>query len=310
MRIIVTGISSYLARTLFPLLDADASIEEIRGLDIKAPSLASDKLTFIKCDVRDAGIARHMQGCDTLIHLAFIVMPIRDESKADDINVNGSKNVFQAAAAAGVKKIIHLSSVAAYGSWPDHPPLISEDVPVRGMPNFYYSRSKAQVELYLDELEKEHPGMVITRFRPCIFVGPTIDNAIKDLTRSRIMFEALGHRSRLQLVWDEDVSAAIVLALRGDFPGAYNLAGDGSLSMREMGEIMGVPTAVVPFPVARLAIKIGWALRLSPINEGWVEVIRKSILMDTEKAKRELGWKPAYDTEAAFRKLLQTAPRR
>jgi len=309
MRVVVTGISSYLAHTLFPLLEADESVEKIRGLDIKPPPFRSEKLEFFSCDVRDPDIGRHLQGFDAVIHLAYIVMPIRDERKADDININGSKNVFRAAAAAGIKKIIHLSSVAAYGAWPDMPPLITEDVPVRGMPDFYYSRSKAAVELFLDGFEREHPGLVVTRLRPCIFIGPTIENAVKRLIKSRVMTEYIGHKSRLQLVWDADVSAAVLLALHGEFRGAYNLAGDGSLSFRQMGKIMGVPTVPLPVRVARRALRIGFALGMSPINEGWVDVSMYSALMDTTKAKTELGWKPVYDTEGAFRQLLATASR-
>lgn len=310
MKVAMTGISGYLARTVFPLLDQDPLVEEIRGLDVKPPAFRSDKLRFIAADVRDPGIGRHFQNCDTLIHLAFIVMPIRDEAKADEINITGSKNTFQAAAAAGVRKIIYSSSIAAYGAWPDNPPLITEEVPVRGMPTFYYSRAKAAVELFLDEFERQHPEIVVTRLRPCIFVGPTIENAVKDILSAKVVPCFRGRDSRIQLVWDEDVAQAVLLALKGNFPGAFNLAGDGSLSMPEFAAILGVPTVSVPYFLAYWGGRLLWALHLfGQLSPGWIECIQYSILVSSEKAKRVLGWKPSCDTAGALRRLIASIPK-
>jgi len=308
MRVAVTGISSYLARTLFPLMEKEADIEEVRGLDVKEPDFSSDKLKFMKCDVRDPAINEHINGCDALVHLAFIVMPIRDEKLADDINVNGSKNVFKAAAEAGIKKVVHLSSIAAYGAWPDNPELITEDVPVRGMPSVYYSRSKAAVEKFLDQFEIEHPDMVITRLRPTIFVGPSIDNAVTSLVGAKVLVSIKGLDSRIQLTWDEDVAEAIMLALKGDFHGAYNLGGGGSLTMEEFAQVLGVRCIDVPYGVLYWLSKIGWALRISPLNAAWVELTQYPILVSARKAKKEMGWKPTCDTKQALTRLIESLP--
>jgi nucleoside-diphosphate-sugar epimerase len=310
MKLAVTGISSYLARTVFPRLEADSAIEEIRGLDLKEPSFRSAKLRFQRADVRDPGLARFLQGCDTLLHLAFIVMPIRDEAQADDINIAGSKNVFRAAAEAGLRKIVYSSSVAAYGAWPENPEFITEDQPVRGMPAFYYSRAKAAVELFLDEFQQEHPNLIITRFRPCIFVGPTIENAVKNLVSAKIVPRFPGRNLKLQLVWDEDVAQAISLAIRGDFPGAFNLAGDNPLTMPDLAKVLDRPCLPLPFALASAAMKILWPLHLSgQLSPGWVECIRDSIIVSSEKAKRVLGWKPSCDTAGALRRLIETLPK-
>lgn len=303
MRLIITGISSYLAKTLFPLLDADVSIKEIRGLDLKDPGFRSDKFSFQKCDVRDRDLARRMEGFDAAVHLAYIVMPIRDEALADDINVNGSKNVFRAAAEARLRKIVHLSSVAAYGSWPDNPEIITEDQPVRGMPSFYYSRSKAQVEIFLDEFEKGHSDMVITRLRPCIFVGPAINNVMKDVAGAKIMLRLKGHPNLLQLAWDDDVARAILLALKGDFKGAFNLSGKGTLTPDEMARMMGVRTVSLPYSVAYWSSRVLWALNIGPLSPGWIECMRYPIIVSSEKARKVMKWSPSYDTKGAFQRL-------
>src|SRR5215813_9812239 len=110
----VTGISGYLGRTLLPLLESDPRITEIIGIDVRGPGAMTPKLTFISVDIRNqAAIERAFAGCDVIIHLAFVVLEIRDKKSTHDININGSRAVCEAAANIGARKLIIASSVAA-----------------------------------------------------------------------------------------------------------------------------------------------------------------------------------------------------
>ena len=92
-----------------------AMYEQIVALDLRPPRLIGKKLQFVRADVRDPGLAAHLQGCDALVHLAFLIAQQAPRGFLDSVNVGGSKNVFNAAASAGVKTIVYTSSVAAYG---------------------------------------------------------------------------------------------------------------------------------------------------------------------------------------------------
>jgi UDP-glucose 4-epimerase len=306
MRIAMTGVSSYLAGVLLPLFEADPEVEEIIGVDLKEPQAGFKKIRFIRRDVRDEGLADAFTGADTLVHLAFIVMPLRDMNETNSINIQGSINAFQAAAKAGLRKIVQASSIAAYGAWPDNPEIITEDVPVRGMPEFYYSYTKAEVEKYLDKFEKEHPEVMVTRLRPSIFVGPKINNLMRMIATSRAFIKLKGIDARLQLAWDEDVADAFYRVTKKDFPGAYNIAGDNPVYFNEVGELAGLKSFEIPFSIAKMFVKTGWSMRLSKmLSPGWLDVARYSIVVDCTKAKTELGWSPKYDTPGALRKLLE-----
>lgn len=306
MKVAVTGASGYLGKVLLPMLEADESVEKIVTIDkIEPPK--SPKTIFVKRDVRDASLVDDLKGYDSLVHLAFIVMPIRSEKETDSINVEGSRNVFYQSARAGIKNIVHLSSVASYGAWSDNPVPLYEDAPLRPMRSFYYSRTKGAVEFLLDEFERIYPEIRVVRLRPCIFVGPKINNMMVEfVSRKRIPVLKGKCEPLIQFVWDEDVANAIVLALKRDVRGAFNLAGDNPLTMDKLAELLGAETVPIPYTLAYLGMKIAWALRLHKYSHaGWLEVARYPIIVNCDKAKRELGWCPSLDSAGAIERFVR-----
>lgn len=304
MKLAITGISGYLGQILCKLLEKDKNVKKIVGIDVKEPA-PSKKVTFIHRDIRDAQIQSDLKGCDALVHLAFVVMPVRKtDAVIDSINVDGTKNVFRKAAEAGIKKIVYTSSVASYGSWPDNPVPITEDWPRRPMPDFYYAKTKAMVENWIDEFEKEYPDVAIVRLRPHIFVGPTIDNLANEWFSQKVMAAIKGSRQYLQLVWDGDVAEAIHLSLKKDVRGAFNIAPDDWLDIKEVAKILDKPIITIPFAVAYVIAKVSWALHLSKyFHPAWVAGIRYPLVVDNSKAKKELGWRPTKTTRELLRQI-------
>ncbi len=306
MKIAITGSSSYLASVLLPWLEADREVEKIVGIDLKPGARQFSKLEFKQRDVRDPEIAKDFAGCDTLVHLAYIVMPIHKTKTALEINIEGSKNVFTAAARAGINKIVYTSSCAGYGAWPDNPELITEDQPLRGMPDFYYSWSKARVEEFLNGFEKEHPGIILTRLRPCIFIGPNINNLMRHAVGHPFFIRFIDRATKAQFVWDEDVAQAVYLGLKKDLPGAFNLAGDGYITMEQMAELMGIVAIPMFYLMAKAYTWLTWNLHISQmLSPDWIASTEFPIVMTCDKAKKVMGWKPKYDTKTAFAKFVE-----
>ena len=98
-----------------------------------------------KKSVRDA-----VKGADVVVHLAFAILSASDATRA--INVDGSRNVFEAAVEAGAERICYASSVAAYGFHDDNPDWLTEDVEPRGTREHFYSPQKAEVESVLGQV--------------------------------------------------------------------------------------------------------------------------------------------------------------
>lgn len=297
MKVVVTGISSYLARAIFPLLEKDEIITEILGLDLIKPEFSSQKLIFKKRDVRNKNIDQDLKGYDALIHLAFIVGAKGSKKEIHSINIDGSKNVFNCAIKAGVKKIIHASSVAAYGSFADNPIPLTEEHPIRLMQKrFYYNETKYIVERYIVKLIQENPNVIFTWFRPHIFLGHDMSNDSGRLYGGeRIITIFPDHL--IQLAWFEDIGQAFYLALKKNAPGAFNIAGDNPLTSRELASRLNVKILKIPYKLSLFLIIFSYKLHLQrSLSPGWLRISKNPIIVDSTKAKRILGWKPKYDT--------------
>jgi len=302
MKVAISGVSSRLASGLVPLLESDESISEILGIDIKEPDYNHSKLRFIKKDVRDKSLIEDLKDYDAVIHLAFVVDPPLPKDTYS-INIEGSKNFFDCAIKAGVKKIIYTSSIAAYGSFPDNPVLINESHPVRLMRyHYFYNETKYIVEKHLDELEKQNPDITITCFRPCIIL--TGVGSLPITINNWLVNHAIN--VKMQFIWIDDLVKAFYLALKKDAHGAFNLAGDNPLSWREIAEKIGMKSLKLPYRFTLFLTILTHKLKLQKLLlPGLLRISRYPITVDTSKAKLHLGWTPKYDTLGAVIKNNQ-----
>jgi UDP-glucose 4-epimerase len=289
MRVAVTGGSGQLGGLVLRRLADERSIKEIVAIDLRPPLVASSKITDLRMDVRDPGIGERLKGCDVLVHLAFMVAKRGKREEQDSVNVGGSENVFRSAIGAGVRRILYSSSVAQYGVVPTLPVPITEDTLRTRQPDFWYASAKHDVERRLDELERAHPDLRLVRFRPAILIGRRMEHQLGALLRRGLIPDA----GALPVVWDEDVADAFILALRTGARGAYNLAADDPLPARELARASGLRTLRVPLGAMRAAEKVMTSLRLvKPADPGWNLPVKTKLVYSSEKAKRELGWKP------------------
>ena len=244
---------------------------------------------------------------DVVVHLAFVIMGSQEESAR--VNLQGTRNVFEATvAAARPRRLVYTSSVAAYGYHADNPVPITEDVPPRGSREHYYSAQKAACEAALGEITRGS-ALEVFVLRPCIVAGPKapalaeampwnqlpgpVKRVAQALPLLRPPFPDPG--TPLQLVHHDDVAAAIALAATtSGSPGAYNIAGDGVLSMSDVAEALGARPFRLPHLAATATSEVIARLPFVPSTLEWLHVGRTSVLMDTAKAKSRLGWTPKY----------------
>jgi UDP-glucose 4-epimerase len=298
----VTGCASRFARVLLPLLEANPQIEKIVGIDLTPPAEAYSKLEFHQQDIRDARLAETLRGCETLVHLAFIVgrpykMPLRE---AASINLQGTWNACRAAASVGARKLVISSSIAAYGGLPDNPDPLVEDSPLRGLyTDFYYSQHKHANEIWLDGLQLEYPKLLITRLRPCIVMGPH-QSATALLQPNNSYFTTRGtYQARLQLVHEDDLAAAFDLMVRRDLPGAYNVVGDEVDSFPHMAEQAGLQVVVVPQKMLLKGATLLWKQGMTNLGPEWLGG-ESAILCSNAKLKATGAWTPRYTTAQSF----------
>jgi UDP-glucose 4-epimerase len=302
MNIAITGISGYFGQIISSRLDIEKGLNII-GLDITEPKLITDELKYFKMDVRDPKILNVLRenSIDVMIHLVFMMPPIHNRRKAYDINVNGARNVLSACAKANVKKIIVASSTAVYGAHPDNPDWLTEDSPLRGNPDFYYSVDKLEVERLCSQYVREHQGFIVTLLRPCDVYGPSANFALSRALERKKVYLFEGFDPQYQFIHEEDLAEAFVLAIKKDAHGISNITPDGTISLSEAAKLIGRKVKWVRLTRSMAMImKIMWVLHLSDWSLTGSEFWKYRWTASNEKAKRALGFHPKHTSSEAF----------
>jgi nucleoside-diphosphate-sugar epimerase len=324
--IAITGPTGTFGYGLIPLLQSDARVERIIGIARRPfdPSAEGwSKMEYRQGDVRDRDtLRRAFIGADAVAHLAFAIYGNATRETLREINVQGTINAFHAAIDAGVRKFVYASSVAAYGFHGDNPIGITEEQPVRGS-RLFYSQEKAEIEENLQAIASEHPEIELTLFRPTIVLGPhaagagaeAIPGPLRGLARGLagwlgelpVPFPAVPPPQPLQFVHESDVGQAFRLALtRDDRPaGTYNLAGDGTLTGEEVLRELGFTPLPVPAAVTKIAARAVLQVPGRLPAADWSEAALHPLVVDSTKAKEQLGWEPSYTSVEALRDTLR-----
>jgi nucleoside-diphosphate-sugar epimerase len=314
MRIVVTGASGNVGTSVLRALGEDQAVNEILALARRLPTRSFAKTRWHPTDVSRDELTALFKGADAVIHLAWLIQPSRDEALTRRINVEGSARVFEAVARAGVPALLYASSVGAYAPGPAER-AVDESWPTTGISSSFYSRHKAEVERMLDRFEAEHPDVRTARLRPALtfkrdaatgirrlFMGPLVPNRLLAPGALPVMPYPRGLRT--QAVHSLDVGEAYRLAATKPVTGAFNIAADPILDETTIARALGSRTFQLAPAIVRYAAWASWKLRLQPTSPGWLDMGMLSPIMDTARARKELGWKPLFTTEATLRELL------
>jgi nucleoside-diphosphate-sugar epimerase len=329
LTVAVTGPTGEIGRAFIRSLERSRNVERIVGM-ARSPFDPADegwkKTEYRQGDVLDRqSVDALVKGADVVVHLAFIIIGGIDESRA--VNLTGSRNVFEAAAAAKTERLVYASSVAAYGFHKDNPQPLREDVPARGTDAHYYSAQKAEVELLLDEtVGPSATGAYV--FRPCIVAGPDAPALIDNLPYTQISDKLPGPVLRLldgmpilkpvlpdpgvpfQLVHHDDVADAFKAAVLGKGkPGVYNLAAPGQMTVAQLADELGWYSIPVPELAVEAAAELTARLTFLPAQAQWISAFREPVLMDTTKARQVLGWRPKYSALETLREMIVASRR-
>ncbi|GAA1055479.1 UDP-glucose 4-epimerase [Agromyces luteolus] len=308
-RILVTGGSGFLGSNAVRALAWDPEVELVVSGDVREPAASvPDGVVVEACDVTDAAavaavVERH--DIDTIVHLAAIVNPGGlSEDVEYRVDVEGTRNVLDAAVAHGVRRIVVSSSGAAYGYHADSPEWLTEDDPIRGNEEFSYSRHKRLVEELLTDYRTRHPELGQVVLRIGTILGPTVANQITALWEARRILRIAGSESPFVFVWVDDVVGAIVRGATGEVTGAFNVAGDGRVTVTEIADALGKPTVTVSAGLLTAVLRVGRALRLTVHGPERVGFLRYRPVLDNARLKRVLGYSPERSSREAFDEYL------
>jgi UDP-glucose 4-epimerase len=324
LTVAVTGPTGEIGRALLRALDRSPEVGSVLGMARRPFDPAKEgfkKVSYRRGDVLDlTSVAELVGDADVVVHLAFMIMGGPRETRA--VNLEGSRNVFQAAASAGVKRLVYASSVAAYGFHRENPQPLTEDVPARGTASHYYSAQKAEVETMLGEVLRGSSTAAYV-LRPCIVAGPDAPLLIDSLPYTQISERLPGPVLRLldgvpilrpvlpdpgvpfQLVHHDDVATAMRASVLGrGAPGIYNLAGPGQLTVKDLAQELGWYSIPVPELAIDVVAETVGRLSFLPAQAQWVAAFREPVIMDVAKARRDLKWRPKHDALQTLRATI------
>lgn len=315
MRVVVTGATGNVGTSVLRSLSRDPAITEILGLARRIPELQVPKTRFVAADVTRDDLVSLFRGAEVVVHLAWRLQPSRDEKALERVNVRGSRRVFAAVADAAVPRLVYASSVGAYAAGPKDR-FVDESWPATGIATSVYSRQKAAVEDSLDRLERERPNLRVTRLRPGLIFKRTAGSEVKGLFIGKYWPKWLFRRSlvpvvpdtpglRFQAVHSFDAGEAYRLAVLSGERGAFNIAADPVLDPDVLADTLHARKLPLSRQLLRQLGAGSYRLHLHPADPGWLDLALNVPLMDSSRARRELGWHPKRSSREALLELFE-----
>ncbi|TQS42183.1 NAD-dependent epimerase/dehydratase family protein [Cryptosporangium phraense] len=314
MRIAVTGASGNVGSAV--VRAALRSGAEVVGVVRRVPPdrAAPPGTQWVRCDIgavdADASLRAAFTGADAVVHLAWAIQPSHDRRRLIRTNLLGTEAVIAAAEAAGVPHLVHASSVGAYSAGPKDR-LVDESWPTDGIPSSSYSRDKVAAERLLDAAQNRLE--TVTRVRPALVVQKRaaaellryfLPAIARPVARVPLPLLPLPDRTVTQVVHADDVADAVLRILAARPGGAFNLAPADSLGPDALAAAFGGRRVPLPAGLLRTAATATWTTHLQPVDVGWVDMLLGHPLLDSSRARGELGWSPLHTAADALTDVI------
>lgn len=297
--ILVTGVAGFWGNRAAARLLEQENVRVI-GIDSQVPETNVVGLDFIQADVRNPLLVELLreEAIETVLHLQFRESTAPTENVFEQ-NVMGVSKLLGACAQAEIKHIVLKSSLMVYGARPDNPMFLREDHPLNGPKKYGYIRDWIECEKYAQEFREQNPGATLTVLRFGHVVGPQVDSPMTRFLREEEAVTLLGFDPMLQIIHSEDVLSALVHAVNGEYPGAYNVAPEKGMPLWKTLGLAGKIPLPVLHPLAYWSVSLGGP-RLAPMP---LDYLRYPCLGDMQKMREELQFTPQYTPEETVREL-------
>ena len=328
MRLCITGASGNVGTALLGALASDPEVEDVVGIARRRPDTTAAPYNSARWQVVDLAmpvpsaedetkvvekLAAIFQGMDAVVHLAWMIQPDRNRRLLRRANVVGTRRVVDACLSAGVRHLVCASSVGAYSGVHDDDPR-DETWSTRGVPSAHYSVDKAAQERVLDYAESQ--GLAIARVRPALvfdasagaevtrlFLGPMFPARL--LRPGALPVVPLPAGLRFQVVHADDLADAYRRILSSVATGPFNVATDGVLRGGDLAEVLGARRRMsLPARALRPAVELAWRAHAVAADPGWMDIAMSAPIMDTERIRAELDWRPRRDARSTLREMI------
>jgi nucleoside-diphosphate-sugar epimerase len=300
---LITGGSGYFGSLLRDRLLAQG--QSVRVFDLADAEDRQGNVKFVCGDIRDlASVKSAVGSCDVLYHCVAQVPLAKDKELFHSVNVDGTDNLLCAALAAGVRKVIYVSSSAVFGV-PKSNPVTEETAPT---PGEAYGRAKLEGEALCHQYVAR--GLDATVIRPRTIMGHGrlgIFQILFEWIREGYNVPVFGRGDNVyQFVHADDLAEACILAAARPGATTYNCGAAQFGTMRAALETLcahagtGSHVRSVPMSPAMALMSLTSALGFSPLGAYHAMMYGRSLYFDISKAQRELDWQPRHSTDQMF----------
>ncbi|HEX2680197.1 MAG TPA: NAD-dependent epimerase/dehydratase family protein [Candidatus Dormibacteraeota bacterium] len=310
-RVLVTGVARWWGALLVQRLVEDPDVAEVIGIDIREPRYDLGRADYLKLDIRHSLIGKLVRavGTDTVVHtLTRIDSFDMDPARAHEMNVIGTLNLLAGCAGEGspVRRFVLKSSGHVYGSRYDLPTGLREDHRLDTNSRHQFVRDIVEVESYVHDFALRNPSIAILNMRFSNSLNPREPQPLARYLDLEVVPTVIGYDPLIQLIHADDAVQALYLATKRGPAGAYNVAAAGGETLAKLLDGAGKLHAPLLPPLglglAAFAIRQAGVAFLSP---QLLDLLRWGRTLSTAKAARELGFKAARDTQAAFDDFIQ-----
>ena len=289
----ITEVSSAVGRAIAARMSADQAVTRVVGIDRQPPPMPPAKLEFVRADVRDPVLARALGDVDVLVHA---VAPDDVSPPDDDLAVLSARGrlVLDAALAARVHTIVHISTALVYGAHETNRVPLTEHAPVRAEPEFPAAHQALITEESVRAFAEEHPEHRVVVLRPVPVLGTGIDSSVTRHLESPVLPMVRGFDPPVQFLDVDDLAAAVQLVATDERAhGVYNVAADGWLTTSDVRRLLERPTVHLPHETAAIMAKAVHRCGLLPVPPGALAYLMHPWVVDTSRL-HSLGWSPLW----------------
>jgi len=309
--IAVTGLGTFLGRSLVERLVSRSPGIRVVALDVRRPFRLHERVRFHRVDLTeptaDSRLADVLarERVDALLHAAFRRQPTPDLEMDHELETIGSLHVMNACAAAKVRRLVVASSTMLYGPWPDNPNFLTERHPLRGHPDAHLVQDRVEMEGLLADWRVRHPDAEVTVLRPCWIMGPHyVDPVVRFFARPVVPM-LLGYDPLLQFVHEDDCLHVFERAILSSHPGTFNVVGSGVLPLSTILRLAGKKILRLPPPLLyRLAYYPSQGQTGDP-PQAFYDYLRYLWVADGRRACEEFG-EPVYSTQEAWMSFVSS----
>jgi len=305
-KILITGSNGYVGNFLAEHFCRQGV--PVIGLDLASMERQKDypNFRFVRTDIRDRSAVEQVfreENPTHVIHLAYLMDPQHDSGFEYDVDVNGSKVIFETAEATlSVRQFVHFSSASIYGAFPDNRPGITEEQEPRPR-DWVYAQNKKIVEDYYFSCPRR-PDLKLVNYRMCTAVGPSYfkpGGVVAILAKGPVGLMLGGRAAEIQFIHEADVKALTELVVNDpEIEGVFNLAADSYSDAREMNPNPKKIFVKPPKWLFKAVIAALWTARLSDVSPTSVNLVAYGIVVSPKKLADRYGYKFKYSTKEAF----------